>query len=393
MHYQTLAAALAIAAPMVAGAPTNKPRAAGFTVEQVSTGKTVSKNGPAAYQKALQKYRMNVPSSVAAAAATQSGSVTNNPAANDEEYTCPVQIGGQTLNLDFDTGSSDLWVFSTETKGSTSGHTLYKPSSSAKQLSGYTWDISYGDGSGASGNVYADTVVVGGVTATSQAVEAATSIAGSAADSFSGSDGLLGLASSSINTVKPKSQTTFFDTVISSLPAGLFTATLKHGAPGSYDFGYIDDSKHSGDIVYTPIDFSQGFWQFTAGDYSISGSDSGTAVGTAIADTGTTLALLPDNVISDYYSNIPSATNNQQAGGYTFSCTDTPPDFAINVGGTDFTIAGALINFAPNGDGTCFGGLQSNSGESFSILGDVFLKNVYAVFDEANSQIGFAPQA
>lgn len=26
----------------------------------------------------------------------------------DSEYLCPVTVGGQTLNLDFDTGSSDL---------------------------------------------------------------------------------------------------------------------------------------------------------------------------------------------------------------------------------------------------------------------------------------------
>jgi len=69
------------------------------------------------------------------------------------------------------------WVFSTLTPSSeSSGHTLYNPQTSGQIESGSTWNISYGDGSGGAGDVYADTVVVGGVTATSQAVEAATSV-------------------------------------------------------------------------------------------------------------------------------------------------------------------------------------------------------------------------
>ena len=33
----------------------------------------------------------------------------------------------------------------------------------------------------------------------------------------------------------------------------------------SYDFGYIDSSKYSGQIYYTPVNNANGFWQFTAG--------------------------------------------------------------------------------------------------------------------------------
>lgn len=69
--------------------------------------------------------------------------------------------------------------------------------------------------------------------------------------------------------VKPRSQKTFFDTVKSELDAPLFAVTLKHNAPGSYDFGYLDNSKYTGKITYTDVDSSQGFWGFTADGYAV----------------------------------------------------------------------------------------------------------------------------
>ena len=78
---------------------------------------------------------------------------------------------------------------------------MYNPSNSATKLSGYSWEISYGDGSSAGGDVWTDTVSVGGVTAQRQAVEAAQHIS----DQFTqdqNNDGLLGLGFSSINTGK-----------------------------------------------------------------------------------------------------------------------------------------------------------------------------------------------
>lgn len=64
------------------------------------------------------------------------------------------------------------WVFSTSLPGLEEiGHTLYNPSESLtyKVKSGYTWDISYGDGSGASGTVGTDVVTIGGLAVTGQA--------------------------------------------------------------------------------------------------------------------------------------------------------------------------------------------------------------------------------
>ncbi|KAG4218422.1 hypothetical protein PC116_g33098, partial [Phytophthora cactorum] len=154
------------------------------------------------------------------------------PEQYDIQYLTPVSIGTppQELNLDFDSGSSDLWVFSTEQPQSTiNGQTPYNPedSSTAKELSGASWDISYGDGSSSSGVVYTDVVTVGGVSFKNQAVEAAKKVSAQFT-SDSNNDGLLGLAFSSINTVTPKPQKTFFDNVASSLDIAAWTADLKY---------------------------------------------------------------------------------------------------------------------------------------------------------------------
>lgn len=87
-------------------APTEKTSSK-FSVKQVARPATKTSNFAAAYGRALSKYGAVVPSSVKAAAAA-SGVATNTPTANDEEYLTPVNIGGTTLNLDFDTGSADL---------------------------------------------------------------------------------------------------------------------------------------------------------------------------------------------------------------------------------------------------------------------------------------------
>lgn len=65
------------------------------------------------------------------------------------------------------------------------------------------------------------------------------------------------------------------------------------------------------------------------------------------------------------------------------------------IGGYNAVVPGKYINYAPveTGSSTCFGGIQSNSGLGLSILGDVFLKSQYVVFDSEGPQLGFAAQA
>ncbi|KAK1964590.1 secreted aspartic proteinase precursor [Colletotrichum sublineola] len=395
------AAGLALAST-AAALPAGAQQERGFSVEQVRNTRYV-RSGPLALAKAYRKYKVPLPADLASVVANISaagvvqrstGSVAANPDEEDVEYLSPVQIGTppKTFNLDFDTGSADLWVFSTLTPSSErNGQTIYDPSksSTASRLSGATWDISYGDGSSSSGVVYKDTVSVGGLSVTGQAVEAASTVS----DSFSQEsylDGLLGLSFSSINQVSPRQQTTFFDTAKSKLDSPLFTADLKHNKAGKYNFGYIDKAAYTGSITYTSVDDSQGFWQFTSSGYQVGSNSFVSKSVSGIADTGTTLLLLPDSIVSAYYSKISGAKYDSSQGGYVFPCSTSVPSFTFGVGSSRITIPSNYMNYAPVTTKSCFGGLQSNSGIGSSIYGDVALKAAFVVFNGGTKQLGWA---
>lgn len=106
---ENLGAASAIFA-LVAASPVDKRAIKkDFTVHQ-SVPKSKIRSGPAAVAATFYKYGKQPPANVKAAAANNDGSVTTTPSQYDSEYLTPVDIGGQQLNLDFDTGSSDLCV-------------------------------------------------------------------------------------------------------------------------------------------------------------------------------------------------------------------------------------------------------------------------------------------
>ncbi|UKZ78273.1 hypothetical protein TrVFT333_006009 [Trichoderma virens FT-333] len=364
-----------------------------FEIKRTPNKGFTGRNGPLALARAYVKYGVPVSKSLVEAIdlvksaqliKRSNGNVTATPDGDDLQYLVPVQIGTppQTLHLDFDTGSSDLWVFSSETDPSSSkGHGLYNPSTStsSKKVDGASWNITYGDQSSSSGDVYTDVVTVGSLTVKSQAVESAQQV--SAQFAQGNNDGLVGLAFSSINTVKPTPQKTWFDNIASTLDAPLFVADLRHETPGSYIFGAIPSA--ASNILYAPVDNSKGFWQFSTS------SDTGGEFD-AIADTGTTLILASDALVKSYYQKVQGAHLDALQGGYVFGCNTTLPDFKFAVGEGEITVPGSLINYAPAGNNECFGGIQPSGGLPFAIFGDIALKAAHVVFDSGKTQVGWA---
>jgi len=346
--------------------------------------------------------------------AAETGEVTAEDQQNDSEYLCEVSIGtpAQNFLLDFDTGSADLWIWSTELpssiKSQASGHTLFDPSKSStfKNTSGSTWKISYGDGSSASGTVGTDNVTIGGLTIKNQAIELAKKM--SAQFEQGTGDGLLGLAWGSINTVTPKPVQTPVENMIAQddIPQSseLFTACLGSYKDTSdpdkgesfYTFGYIDQDLVSGkEIYYTPVDNSQGFWMFDSTSAVVNGTTVDQSGNTAIADTGTTLALVSDATCQAIYNAIPGSTYDQSQQGWLFPSSTTAdqlPTVSFAVGGQQFVVQKEDLAFVDAGNGMTYGGIQSRGSMTFDILGDTFLKSIYAIFDEGNTRFGAVPR-
>ena len=388
---------LGIMAVLAAASPTRIEKRS-FKVARVPNERFTGHNGPRALFKAYRKFLMPIPPGLLEALAKQEGElasetkpvkvsaattsgkkkgkgtkpgnanngtststngtqtpgtglVTATPERNDVEFLSPVTIGGQTLNMDFDSGSSDLWVFNTQlsSKAST-GHQLFDPKSSNtfSLIKGASFTISYGDGSGASGNVGSDTVDIGGATVTKQAVELATTVSGSFIEDTA-NQGLVGLAFSKLNAVKPTRQKTFFDNVLPSLAEPVFTADLRKNAVGAYEFGRIDAAKFTGEMAWVPVNTSLGFWQFSSQAFAVDGGQPQLAArgGQAIADTGTTLILANPRTVQGYYSQVNGSNDDQQVGGITVPCDAKLPDLMLDIGGIYMArVKGSDINFA-----------------------------------------------
>lgn len=150
-----------------------------------------------------------------------------------------------------------------------------------------------------------------------------------------------------------------------------------------YTFGYIDNTiVGTQEIYYTPVDNSQGFWMFDSASATVNGKTIAQSGNKAIADTGTTLALVSDETCQAIYDAIPGSRYDNEQQGYTFPSSTTAdqlPVVTFAVGGKQFAVQKEDLGFADAGNGMVYGGIQSRGSMTFDILGDTFLKGIYAV--------------
>ena len=80
---------------------------------------------------------------------------------------------------------------------------------------------------------------------------------------------------------------------------------------------------------------------FDSSNTTVNGRQVGAAGNKAIADTGTTLALVSDDVCKAIYAAIPGAKYSSQAQGYVFPVNTTEaqlPVVSFSAGGNNFAV-------------------------------------------------------
>lgn len=213
-------------------------------------------------------------------------------------------------------------------------------------------------------------------------------------------DGILGLGFGNINTVRPTPQPTFFETIKDELEAPLFATALRpegQGA-GSLDFGFINHEKYKEDTLsYARVNQSEGLWAIHLDGYTVGDLTSRQfRVETAAVDTGTSILMLPNQIVHDYYAQIPSAMNEPSMNGFIFDCDEVIPDLSMKIGNYTARIPSDLMVYAVlgqlHGETKCYGSLQSQEDLGFSVLGHPFLKCQYVVFDMGGMRLGLGEQ-
>lgn len=116
----------------------------------------------------------------------------------------------------------------------------------------------------------------------------------------------------------------------------------------------------------------------------------------AVVDTGSSLWYMPKAYVDTYYQKVQGATFGGMQQAWTFPCSSKLPDITVHVGSKKIVVPGGNLIYQQAGPQNCFGGLQSDKGMPFSIFGDVFMKNLYVIFEhplQGQPRLGFAKQA
>jgi len=325
-------------------------------------------------------------------------SVTINNFENAQYYG-EVSIGtpGQSFEVIFDTGSSNLWVPANNCTDCGSKPKFNPSASSTYHSNGEAFNIRYGSGP-VSGFVGEDDVTVGSLSVSNVEFGEITDVAGlGPAFSVGKFDGIMGLAfqSISVDDLPPVFVDMVNQGVVDEPVFGVYLSDAS-GSPGELTLGGVDSSHFQGELSYVDLS-SETYWEVALSGMSINGG-SVTKVTKAVLDTGTSLLAGPVDEVKAIAAKVGAKPFFLNPNEFTIDCSkiDSLPDIEITFGGQTFTLTGKDYTINVENVECLFGmtgiDIPAPAGPLW-ILGDVFIRKYYTAFDYGNKRLGFAPVA
>uniref|UniRef100_A0A3B3Q4Q1 Renin n=1 Tax=Paramormyrops kingsleyae TaxID=1676925 RepID=A0A3B3Q4Q1_9TELE len=300
----------------------------------------------------------------------------------------------QSFYVHFDTGSTTLWVNSVYCKSSAClNHDLFDPDkSSTYHSNGEPFSIHYGTGS-VTGVIGYDTVKV------NQKIGLSITEPG---DHFARPlhEGIMGLA------YMPDKQT-IVDTMIKEglLEEPVFAFYLSQNSEKGSEviFGGTDPNHYTGEIHWVPVE-ENSHWKLVIDEFEVDHHMTGWCVNgcSAIVDTGTSLLVCPEEFADTLQHKLGAVVNDDGISRfqYVFNCDDVNslPTLTFVMNGAHLHLEPSYYVLSQDSNGNCISGIESshssNDGEMpHWVLGDVFLRQFYSVFDQGNGRVGFATLA
>ncbi|CAO2658442.1 Nn.00g061650.m01.CDS01 [Neocucurbitaria sp. VM-36] len=347
--------------------------------------------------------RQNVHNIVDSNDPKQENSVAIDQDGGDLSYMVAVTFGDskEEYHLLLDTAAGSTWVMSEEcSSDACKTHSRFGEGDSGSLKTDTTpFSITYGTGS-VSGSLASDTLHIGALSS-----PLTFGLATTVSSEFRAypMDGILGLGRSSSQSTTTSSDTPQVMDVLSTanlLSAKLYGIHLSRSkdnlADGELNLGAVNKARFSGDLNYLDtLDNDTGFWEIPLSSASVDGAAITLSGGTrsAIIDTGTSFILMPPADASALHAAVPNAqANSKDKQTFSVPC-DTSARLAFTFGNTAYNISSAdwVGGKVSESEGMCRSnviGLQT-FGATQWLVGDVFLKNVYSVFDFERGSVGF----
>ncbi|KAL2759386.1 hypothetical protein ACRALDRAFT_2030688 [Sodiomyces alcalophilus JCM 7366] len=334
--------------------------------------------------------RQNVYRVVKPVSATHSNSAGIYQDGSDFSYFIQAGFGsdGKKMFMLVDTGAATTWVMGSDcTSEACNLHESFGPDdSSTYEADPSGFSVKYGSGS-VKGTKATDSVAVAGMVLDRYKF----GVVNQTSDDFNHFpfDGILGLSLANGHTDN------FLKAAMEAdvLDKGLFCVFLSRSGDGpntgEISFGSCNPDKYTGDFTYTDVGSSNGDWAIPLDSLTYNGKKAGGEQRLAYIDTGTSYVFGPKADVKGFHDNIPGASSSD---GTTWKVPcDSNKTVAYTFSGVSHNVSSRDWLSRPDSNGVCTSNIYGYEVVPGAwLLGDLFLKNVYAAFDADKNRIGFA---